>query len=446
MKKFISFSLVLVLVIALLAGCGSNQPATNEQQESNESTSSNENASNNETKYEDGIYFAQEDGFSESSGWKYVVTLEVKDGKIVSADWNGANINGGPNKDTVSELGEYGMVANGGAQAEWHEQAEKAEAYLLETQDPTAIEYTDEEGHTDAISGVSIHVVEFFDLAEKALNKGPVGKGQYKDGNYRAEMSEFSNGWKYYADLTVINGYIVAADWDGIPEEGDKTKDEASASGEYGMVEKGGAQAPWVEQANKAEAYLLETQDPTAIEYTDEEGHTDAISGVSIHVVEFFELAEKALESAKEGSVDAVTTASIVTEEEAFLNAISENGTWIIATLNDLTFDQELVLEGEFHNKDDEAQDLYRKIAPYTQDADHNVTGRFTITAPKLTVKSPNTRIQGGTFVGDVYVESNGFTLRDAKIEGNLYFASEEAKSSSDLTNAAEVTGAVEVK
>jgi hypothetical protein len=61
------------------------------------------------------------------------------------------------------------MVEKGGAQAEWHEQAKAAEAYLLEVQDPTAIEYTDDEGHTDAISGVSIHVIEFFDLVEKAL-------------------------------------------------------------------------------------------------------------------------------------------------------------------------------------------------------------------------------------------------------------------------------------
>ncbi len=34
--------------------------------------------------YADGIYFAQEDGFA-GSGWKSVVTIEVNDGKIVSA-------------------------------------------------------------------------------------------------------------------------------------------------------------------------------------------------------------------------------------------------------------------------------------------------------------------------------------------------------------------------
>ncbi|MDK2917843.1 MAG: hypothetical protein PWQ37_576 [Candidatus Petromonas sp.] len=298
MKKFFSLSLVFVLVLALLAGCAGNQPATNVEQVKEEPADTKGESDTQSSKYKDGIYFAQEDGFSEN-GWKYVVTIEVKDGKIVKADWNGANVNGGPDKKTLSKNGGYPMVENGGAQAPWHEQAAKAEAYLIKTQDPTAIEYKDEEGHTDAISGVSIHVKEFFNLAQKALEKGPIGRGQYKDGNYRAEAKEFSNGWKYYVDLTVINGYIVAADWDGIPEEGEDTKDVVSEKGEYAMVEKGGAQAPWHEQAAKAEAYLLETQDPTAIEYKDEEGHTDAISGVSIHVKEFFELAQEALKDAK---------------------------------------------------------------------------------------------------------------------------------------------------
>jgi len=300
-KKWLLGGFSALLAAALLTGCGedtSSEPETAAvETEETETEIANENAEAG--KYEDGIYFAQEDGFAES-GWKYMVTLEVKDGKIVSADWNGANKAGGNDKVTASVSGEYGMVEKGGAQAEWHEQADKAEAYLLETQDPTAIEYTDDEGHTDAISGVSIHVVEFFDLAEKALANGPVEKGAYKDGAYYAEEDEFGDsGWKYTASLTVVNGYIVAADWNGIFKDGGDDKDTVSQNGEYGMVEKGGAQAEWHEQAEKAESYLLEIQDPTAIEYTDDEGHTDAISGVSIHVVEFFDLAEKALAEAK---------------------------------------------------------------------------------------------------------------------------------------------------
>ena len=73
----------------------------------------------------------------------------------------------------------------------------------------------------------------------------------------------------------------------------------------------------------------------------------------------------------------------------------------------DITTDQEIVVEGQFTCRDE----IYRKIALYAQDEDRNVRDRYTLTAPKLTVRSENTRIQGGTFVGDVYVQADKFNV-----------------------------------
>ncbi|MBI9100982.1 MAG: hypothetical protein JEY99_01100 [Spirochaetales bacterium] len=274
------YLLVLVIIVLAFTGCSKNEKA-----EVSEGPV-----------YTDGIYFAQEAEFA-GNGWKYVATIEVKDGKIVKADWNGANINGGEDKKSVSAGGRYNMVAFGGAQAEWHVQAGAAEAFLLEKQDPAAISYKDDEGHTDDISGVSIHVIEFFKLAEEALAAGPVGRGPFKDGHFHAEETSFSesNGWRYCVDLTVINGFIVSANWNGGNVGGGVDKKTSSASGAYGMVAYSEATKEWHEQAMAAEAFLLEKQDPTAISYKDDAGHTDDIAGVSIHVIEFFKLAEEAL-------------------------------------------------------------------------------------------------------------------------------------------------------
>lgn len=292
-------AMVLALAAVLvLAGCqGDDEESTEATETSDQGSSSVESAG---AGLEDGIYFAQEDGFSERTGWKYMVTLEVQDGEIVDAEWNGANLDGGTDKVTRSKSGAYGMVEKGGAIAPWWEQAEAVEEYLLETQDPTEINYIDEAGSTDAISGATIHVREFFQLAEKALADGPDGLGPYEDGQYHAEQAEFSDsGWKYFVDITVVSGYIVAANWDAYPQEVEKNKKQASIDGEYGMVERGGAIAPWWEQARATEAYLLETQDPADINYTDEAGSTDAISGATIHVRDFFELAQEALADAQ---------------------------------------------------------------------------------------------------------------------------------------------------
>ena len=165
--------------------------------------------------------------------------------------------------------------------------------------------------------------------------------------------------------------------------------------------------------------------------------------------------------------VDAVTTASVVKDEAAFIKAISKDGVWIPCLLNDLTTTKELVLDGRMLNGKKDAVTgvaLYqRKIALYTQskqDGKNTVTNRFTLTAPKLTITSPEARIQGGTFkgklvvasrnfllqdatvVGDVYVHSTEFKLAgNSKIEGNVYFDNLEAQKTFIIEAGSSVTG-----
>ena len=132
------------------------------------------------------------------------------------------------------------------------------------------------------------------------------------------------------------------------------------------------------------------------------------------------------------GKADVVTTASVVNDNEAFKKAISKDGTWIIATLGDLTFDKELVVDGDFKNgkKDEKTgeETFQRKIGLYTQDESHKVTNRFTLTAPKITFNSINGSLEHGNFKGDVYVAGKNFKLINQTIEGNVYFLNQEAK------------------
>ncbi|WZL80140.1 FMN-binding protein [Vallitaleaceae bacterium 9-2] len=306
MRKIIALFLTMLLVVALFVGCGKDEPATDETTDTTQEDATTEETTDETSddaaveagSLADGFYYAQEDEFADS-GWKGAIVIEVADGKMVDINWTAISKTAGVDKKTASMNGAYGMVEYGGAIAEWHEQAEAVENYLLETQDVTAIEYKDDEGHVDVISGVTIHVNDFYALAEKALANGPQEKGPYTDGAYHAEEDQFADsGWKGTIDVTVLFGDIVAVNWSAVDESG-ADKKEASMNGEYGMVEKAGASAEWHEQAEAVENYLLETQDVTAIEYVDDEGHVDVISGVSIHVNDFYALAEKALADAK---------------------------------------------------------------------------------------------------------------------------------------------------
>ncbi|UNK19092.1 FMN-binding protein [Paenibacillus sp. N3/727] len=300
MKKKLSIILSGTLVLGgLLAGCGgekAEEPANTEKPAAEAPATETPTTEAKAGEYTDGAYFAQGE-MDEKSGWQYNVTLHVEGGKIKDVNWNGSNIKAGPDKKTLSESGEYGMKEKAGAQAEWHEQAEKAEQFLVEKQDLAAITYN-EEGNTDAISGVSIHVNDFVEIAQKAIQAGPTEAGPYKDGGYHAEGEMDANsGWKSTVDLTVANGKVIAAYFSGVNDKGED-KQDFSKDGKYGMKEKGGAQAEWHEQVEKAQQFYLENQGVGSLSFN-EEGKTDALSGVSVGVQEYFQLAEKALEGAK---------------------------------------------------------------------------------------------------------------------------------------------------
>jgi major membrane immunogen (membrane-anchored lipoprotein) len=274
---------MFAVLLLVLAGCGADD---------GEAADGAEEARAGAT-YEDGVYFAQGE-FSESSGWKDVVVLEVSDGEITRVRWDGAHRQNGTPKYQRSERGNYGMVERGDAMAPWFEQVDEVTSWLLENQDIGELELNDE-GRPDAISGASINVAGFKSLVQEALDEGPAGYGMYEDGDWHATQSEFGdNGWKDVVNITVIGGRIVAVEWDSVNEEG-LLKADLSKEGEYGMVEQGDAMAPWHEQAQAAAQWLIENQDPSELELNDE-GRADAISGATIRVGDFKALAMQALE------------------------------------------------------------------------------------------------------------------------------------------------------
>lgn len=141
--------------------------------------------------------------------------------------------------------------------------------------------------------------------------------------------------------------------------------------------------------------------------------------------------------SETEAEADSVSTASVVDTAEGFMRSTNADGTWIVAITEDLSIDEEVVIDGEFTRRDE----VYRKIALYAQDEDRNITDRYTLTAPRLTVRSPNTRIEGGTFVGDVYAQAPDFHIYDATVDGDVYFENESYESGFRLQEGGEVTG-----
>ncbi|MGX7196369.1 polymer-forming cytoskeletal protein [Enterococcus olivae] len=168
---------------------------------------------------------------------------------------------------------------------------------------------------------------------------------------------------------------------------------------------------------------------------SDDDSATDASTVETSEVVE--------TEASEE---DVVSTASISDQADVIEAALSADGNWIIALTDDVTFDSDVTVAGEFHNRGDDAEDVYRKLALYDQDEDRNVTAEYTLTTPKLVVESPNFNIVHGTVVGDIEVKAEGFVLNGATVEGNITFDTQELQDSAVLDQeGASVTGDVTV-
>jgi major membrane immunogen (membrane-anchored lipoprotein) len=251
-----------------------------------------------QVKAKDGVYFAQESGFG-SSGWREEVVVTVAGGKIASVVWNGTSNLGLADKKTVAAAGKYGMKKASKLGLEWDQEAANVEAWLVKSQDIGFSKFN-AKGETDAISGASLTVKNFFELVNKALASAPVAKGIYtKDGWYFAEQTGFDpqSGWKDNVLVTVVNGSVVDVLWNGVYK--DKTKKSKlveALAGRYGMG-KVAKKGEWNLQAAATEEAILKAQDPSKIAMR-KDGTSDAVSGASIHLTAVG-LAAEALKNAR---------------------------------------------------------------------------------------------------------------------------------------------------
>ena len=98
------------------------------------------------------------------------------------------------------------------------------------------------------------------------------------------------------AEVTFENGTPVSVNIDTKNEDG-SMKSEASASGAYDMKNDG---KKWHEQIDLLEEAIVENNfDLSKINITDEDGHTDAVSGVSIKVKSYVDAVQESLNQAK---------------------------------------------------------------------------------------------------------------------------------------------------
>ena len=153
-KKLVA---VCLLSTALLVGCGS-KPAENKDNGQATKTEGFTGTKTYETLYD----------ATGKKGDVIVLDVEFKDGKATKASVDVRQEDGSMKKQAAKD-GKYVMKA--GEAKNWAEQMELVEAYLNENAvDVSKVKITDNDGHTDAVSGVSIKVGTYLTALQELLD------------------------------------------------------------------------------------------------------------------------------------------------------------------------------------------------------------------------------------------------------------------------------------
>ena len=295
MKK-ISILLILALVIGLLAGCagtpvvyytectcpvgshdntqnqGGNQGGT-QNQGGNQTTTPNEPAGEGAVKT--GLYI----GASVSDELKFdatmVAVLVDDNGVIVDCIIDGVSENVTPETAagsirTKNEKGaDYGMVAWGGAIAEWDEQAAAMAAYAIgKTVDELKNGDIDASGYaiegTDLASSATMNLYGCVAGIEAAVNNAQHLGAQSGDTLKLATIGSIGDDQAVNLDVVAltmngetITSCVIDAVQSKVPYEGSATYQTKNQQGEgYGMVAFGGAIAEWNVQAASFASYV----------------------------------------------------------------------------------------------------------------------------------------------------------------------------------------------
>lgn len=146
----------------------------------------------------------------------------------------------------------------------------------------------------DAIKNASFsdianfNTMNYADLAAQAINSEPIVIGDYIDGWYHSMLDVNDEGFRYFVNLFIQHGHILAVHWNALNEEGVLKYDPLNTTAVDNQA------IEWRNQAHFVEQSLVARQDPTLFSL-DQDGLPTDIPNVNIEVESFVFLATQAL-------------------------------------------------------------------------------------------------------------------------------------------------------
>ncbi len=297
MKKIVSGFAVVAFSTLALAACGGNNDkdtAASSSASSSEAVKPAEKEAGGDLK--DGTYKLEEKNYEH--GYRVVFDMTVKDGQITKSNYDYLNEDGkSKQKDAEYEKSMKEKTKTG--PKEYIPELNKS---LVATQNPDAVEVVTGATHSsENFKNYSQQLVQAAQAGD--TNTIEIDNGaELKDGTYKLEEKNYSNGYRTVFSMTVAGGKITESNFDMVDKDGKSKKDDADY--EKNMKAKSGVgPKEYIEQLNKG---LVEKGAPADVE---------VVTGATHSSHAFQTYAAQLVNAAEKGNTTPIQVDNIVTKK-----------------------------------------------------------------------------------------------------------------------------------
>ncbi|MGG5308203.1 FMN-binding protein [Enterococcus pernyi] len=309
-NRFVTGFAVLAFSTLMLGACGSDNNDSSSSTSSSTSTaqsSTTETSTTESTKeivaggeLQDGTYKLEEKNYS--NGYRSVFEMVVKDGKITESNYDNVNEDGKSKMDDA-EYNEN-MKAKAGTNPETF--IPELNEQLLSAQSASGVE---------VVTGATHSSESFQNYAQQLIQAAQAGNtetieidngAELKDGTYKLEEKNYSNGYRVQFELIVADGKVTESNFDYIDADGKSKQDDTEYNEK--MKEKSGTDP---------QTYIPELNDELVSAMGEEDGSpadVEVVTGATHSAHSFIMYAQQLVNAAEKGDTQTIEVDNIVTK------------------------------------------------------------------------------------------------------------------------------------
>ena len=308
-KRFVTGFAVLAFSALVLGACGADDNgSSNSSSESSTAQSSTAKSTTESSAkvvaggdLQDGTYKLEEKNYS--NGYRAVFEMVVKDGKITESKYDNVNENG----ESKTKDAEYNknMEAKSGTNPEKY--IPELNDQFLKAQSASGVE---------VVTGATHSSESFQNYAQQLIQAAQAGNtdtieidngADLKDGTYKLEEKNYSNGYRVQFEMTVAGGKVTESNFDYIDKDGKSKQDDT----EYNENMKANS-------GTEPKTYIPTLNDEFVKAMGEEDGspaNVEVVTGATHSSHSFIMYAQQLVNAAEKGDTQTIEVDNIVTEK-----------------------------------------------------------------------------------------------------------------------------------